>query len=71
MEYGIAVDGRTKEEIALDLARAVYAEFGNQEGPIRFTRRAPAPRVALWEKLGVDPRGVDREIVESMHRTHV
>lgn len=70
-EYGIAVDGRTKDEIALDLARAVYAEFGNQEGPIRFTRRAPAQRVALWEKLGVDPRGVDREIVESMHRTHI
>ncbi|MGD8398161.1 MAG: anaerobic carbon-monoxide dehydrogenase catalytic subunit [Anaerolineae bacterium] len=70
-EYEIEIDGRTKEEIALDLARAVYAEFGNQEGPIRFTRRAPAKRVALWQELGVDPRGVDREIVESMHRTHI
>jgi carbon-monoxide dehydrogenase catalytic subunit len=70
-EYEIPVEGRTKEEIALDLARAVYAEFGNQEGPIRFTRRAPAKRVELWEGLGVDPRGVDREIVESMHRTHI
>jgi carbon-monoxide dehydrogenase catalytic subunit len=27
--------------------------------------------VALWEKVGVDPRGVDREIVECMHRTHI
>jgi carbon-monoxide dehydrogenase catalytic subunit len=70
-EYEILTEGRTKEEIALDLARAVYAEFGNQEGPIRFTRRAPAQRVELWEGLGVDPRGVDREIVESMHRTHI
>jgi anaerobic carbon-monoxide dehydrogenase catalytic subunit len=70
-EYEIPIEGRTKEEIALDLARAVYAEFGNQEGPIRFTRRAPAKRVELWGKLGVDPRGVDREIVESMHRTHI
>ncbi|MGD9048850.1 MAG: anaerobic carbon-monoxide dehydrogenase catalytic subunit [Anaerolineae bacterium] len=70
-EYEIPTEGRTKEEIALDLARAVYAEFGNQEGPIRFTRRAPAKRVELWEGLGVDPRGVDREIVESMHRTHI
>ena len=70
-EYEIPTEGRTKEEIALDLARAVYAEFGNQEGPIRFTRRAPAARVELWENLGVDPRGVDREIVESMHRTHI
>ena len=70
-EYDIPTEGRTTQEIALDLARAVYAEFGNQEGPIRFTRRAPAKRVELWQKLGVDPRGVDREIVESMHRTHI
>ncbi|HOR00650.1 MAG TPA: anaerobic carbon-monoxide dehydrogenase catalytic subunit [Anaerolineae bacterium] len=70
-EYGIATEGRTKEDIALDLARAAYAEFGNQEGPILFTRRAPAKRVALWQTLGIEPRGVDREIVESMHRTHI
>ncbi|RLC85449.1 MAG: carbon-monoxide dehydrogenase catalytic subunit [Chloroflexi bacterium] len=70
-EYGIETEGRSKEEIALDLARAVYAEFGKQEGPIQFTRRAPEKRVALWQKLGVDPRGIDREIVEIMHRTHI
>jgi carbon-monoxide dehydrogenase catalytic subunit len=70
-EYGIPADGRSKEEIALDLARACLAEFGQQEGPIRFTRRAPASRVALWASLGIDPRGIDREIVECMHRTHI
>ena len=70
-EYDIAIEGRNKEEIAGDLARAVYAEFGKQEGPIRFTRRAPSKRVELWQKLGIDPRGVDREIVEAMHRTHI
>ena len=71
VEYGIETEGRSKEEIALDLARAVYAEFGKQEGPIQFTRRAPAKRVALWQKMGIDPRGIDREIVEIMHRTHI
>ena len=70
-EYGIETEGRSKEEIALDLARAVYAEFGKQEGPIRFTRRAPKKRVALWQSMGIDPRGIDREIVEIMHRTHI
>lgn len=70
-EYGIAVEGRSKEEIALDLANAALGEFGQQEGSMRFTRRAPAKRVALWEKLGIDPRGIDREIVEIMHRTHM
>ena len=70
-EYGIETEGRNKEEIALDLAHAAYAEFGKQEGPIQFTRRAPAKRVALWQKLGIDPRGIDREVVEIMHRTHI
>jgi carbon-monoxide dehydrogenase catalytic subunit len=70
-EYGIKLKGRTKEEIALDLAHAAYAEFGKQEGPIQFTRRAPEKRVALWQNLGIDPRGIDREIVEIMHRTHI
>ena len=70
-EYGIAADGCAKEEIALDLAKAVYAEFGKQEGPLRFTRRAPQKRVDQWQKMGIDPRGIDREIVEIMHRTHI
>ena len=70
-EYGIAAEGRSKEAVALDLARAVYAEFGKQEGPVQFTRRAPKKRVALWQKNGIDPRGIDREIVEIMHRTHI
>ena len=70
-EYNISTEGRSKEETALALARAVYAEFGKQEGPIQFSRRAPQKRVGLWQKLGIDPRGVDREIVEIMHRTHI
>ncbi len=70
-EYDIKTEGRGKEEIALDLAHAVYAEFGKQEGPIQFTRRAPEKRIALWQKIGIDPRGIDREIVEIMHRTHI
>ncbi len=60
-EYGVSTQ--------IDLANAVMAEFGKQEGPIQFTRRAPAKRQELWKKLGIDPRGIDREIVECMHRT--
>jgi carbon-monoxide dehydrogenase catalytic subunit len=51
------------------LASAILAEFGKQDGPIQFTRRAPLQRQELWKKLGIDPRGIDREIVECMHRT--
>lgn len=58
-------------ESQIALAEAIMAEFGKQEGPIQFTIRAPAKRIELWRKLGIDPRGIDREIVEIMHRTHM
>ncbi|MCP4687882.1 MAG: anaerobic carbon-monoxide dehydrogenase catalytic subunit, partial [Desulfobacterales bacterium] len=70
-EYGIETEGRKKEEIALDLAQSAYAEFGKQEGFLQFSRRAPKKRVDVWKKAGVDPRGIDREIVEILHRTHI
>ena len=53
------------------LAAAILNEFGKQDGPIQFTRRVPSQRLDLWKKLGIDPRGVDREIVECLHRTHM
>jgi len=62
-EYGVQTD--------IALADSIMAEFGKQDGPIQFTRRAPAKRQQLWEKLGIEPRGIDREIVECMHRTHM
>ncbi|MFZ2471121.1 MAG: anaerobic carbon-monoxide dehydrogenase catalytic subunit [Methanothrix sp.] len=53
------------------LADAIMAQFGKQDGPLQFTRRAPAKRLELWKRLGIEPRGIDREIVECMHRTHM
>lgn len=71
VEYGIKVEGRKKEEIAKDLANKALSEFGQQHGELRMALRAPKKRVQLWRKLGILPRGVDREIVEMMHRTHM
>jgi carbon-monoxide dehydrogenase catalytic subunit len=70
-EFGIACEGRSKEEIAADLARSAMEEFGMAKGTLQFLKRAPARRQALWEKLGIAPRGIDREVVEAMHRTHM
>ncbi|WP_410509384.1 anaerobic carbon-monoxide dehydrogenase catalytic subunit [Methanosarcina hadiensis] len=70
-EYGISEEGKSREEIASELANALLAEFGKQEGPIQYTRRAPEARLRLWSELGIEPRGIDREIVECMHRTHM
>jgi carbon-monoxide dehydrogenase catalytic subunit len=67
--YGIKCDGRETRDIAADLARACLNEFGQQEGAVRMTTRAPKPRQDIWHKLGIMPRSIDREVVEIMHRT--
>ncbi|OQX09736.1 MAG: carbon-monoxide dehydrogenase catalytic subunit [Desulfobulbaceae bacterium A2] len=69
--FGIAVEGRDKNEIAQELGEKALAEFGQQDGFLTMTRRAPAKRQEIWRKQGVLPRGIDREVVEMMHRTHM
>jgi len=66
---GISVKDRSKEDIAADVAEKALEDYGRQEGAISFVRRAPETRQAIWKKLGITPRGIDREIVEMMHRT--
>ena len=68
---GVETEGRSKEEIAIDVGRKALAEFGRQEGEILYVRRAPQKRQEIWRKLGITPRGIDREIVETLHRTHM
>jgi carbon-monoxide dehydrogenase catalytic subunit len=70
-ELGVKIDGRDKKEIALEVAEKVFSEFGQQHGELQFSHRAPEKRQALWRKQGIMPRGIDREIVEVMHRTHI
>ncbi len=70
-QYGIPIDKRSPEEIANDLADLYIAQFGQQRGKLAPASRAPKKRQELWEKRHVTPRGVDREVVEAMHRTHI
>ena len=69
--YGIPIEKRSPQEIANDLADLYIAQFGQQRGEIAPIRRATAKRQQLWREKGVVPRGVDREVVESLHRTHI
>ncbi|NIA09291.1 MAG: anaerobic carbon-monoxide dehydrogenase catalytic subunit, partial [Nitrospiraceae bacterium] len=70
-EYGINTKGKKKEEIAKELALAMLDEFGTIKNKIQFTERAPKKTKEMWDKVGITPRSVDREIVESMHRIHM
>ncbi|VFM97858.1 MAG: Ni-dependent carbon monoxide dehydrogenase precursor [Candidatus Kentron sp. G] len=70
-EYGVATGDRPISHIARALADAMMDDFGIRKGHIGFTKRAPEARRALWERLGITPRGIDRENVEMLHRTHM
>jgi carbon-monoxide dehydrogenase catalytic subunit len=69
--YNIPIEGRSPKEIANDLADLYIAQFGQQRGEVVLIKRAPAKRQKLWREHGVVPRGIDREVVEALHRTHI
>ncbi len=71
MDLGVEIGDRDIKDIAIEVGEKCLAEFGRQEGELFFVKRAPLKRQEIWRQLGIAPRGVDREIVEIMHRTHI
>jgi len=67
----VPVQGRETKDIARDVALKLLGMFGQQTGELAYLKRAPKKRQEIWRKLGITPRGVDREVVDIMHRTHV
>jgi carbon-monoxide dehydrogenase catalytic subunit len=70
-EYGIAREGMSDQRIAEDLAWEMMEDYGMRREKLPMGGRAPQVRQELWDKLGVYPRGIDRENVEMLHRTHM
>ncbi len=69
--FGVEIEGRDKNDIALELGEKALAEFGQQEGTLSMLKRAPEKVQEMWKEQEIEPRGVDREVVEMMHRTHM
>jgi len=67
----VPTKSRETMEIAKDVAEVALAQVGNQKGELLYLRRAPKKRQEVWRRAGIAPRGIDREVVEIMHRTHV
>ncbi len=81
---GIATEDRAAREIAADASRAAVSCFGKQdEEPILFLRKyMPKKRYErlldmerelsreTGSEIGLLPRGIDREAVDILHRTH-
>ena len=70
-EYGIETDGKSDQEIAADLAWEMMEDFGMRRDKLPMAGRAPQARQEIWSKTGTYPRGIDRENVEALHRTHM
>lgn len=70
---GIEVEGKEYEELAKEVAEKALEDYGRvEEGrTLNFLKAyAPEKKVELFEKLGILPRAIWREIAECMHRTH-
>jgi carbon-monoxide dehydrogenase catalytic subunit len=70
-ELGLAIEGRAAPDVAVDVADALLEDYGTKRGTLSFLGRVPGARRAKWTSLGITPRGVDRENVEMLHRTHM
>ncbi len=70
-EIGLDVAGKSTQEVAKDLAEALIQDFGFLTDSLSFLSRVPEKRREVWAKAGITPRGIDRDIVEMMHRTHM
>ncbi len=71
LDLGVAPEGKDTTAIAKEVGRLLREQFGSQDGELAFVAKAPVKRQALWREQGIVPRGIDREIVECMHRTHI
>ena len=70
-EVGVETDGRAVMDVARGVMDVFFADFGSRKKEVSFLSRVPQKRKDVWAKLGITPRGVDREIAEMMHRTHM
>ncbi len=69
-EFGVDASLPLTEK-AKELALAVMEEYGIRKGHLTFTKRLPAARLQKWQQLGITPRGIDWEVTEMLHRTHM
>ena len=70
-EWGFETEGRDIYEVAKEVGEAALNEYGKPYGYQRFVSRATEERQKVWEREGILPRAVDREITTAMHMTHM
>ncbi|MDR2301882.1 MAG: anaerobic carbon-monoxide dehydrogenase catalytic subunit [Deltaproteobacteria bacterium] len=74
MGKNLGLDGYGDMEIqglAKEVAEKCLKEWGGQHGELEFLKLAPKDAYERWTREGAKPRGINREAVEIMHRTHM
>ena len=69
--FEIATEGKDDLTIASDLADFFLTQFAWSEEPNATLKLAPEKRQAVWNKLNINPNGIDSAVVELMHRTNM
>lgn len=70
VEVGLDGKGETAK-VAAALAKRLGDDYSTFGPGLAFLSRVPQARKSLWDKLNMTPRGIDREPVEMLHRTHM
>jgi carbon-monoxide dehydrogenase catalytic subunit len=69
-EWNIEVDGRPDADITADVAQAGLNMWNQDTQPLYMYTRAPEGTRQRWQQNSIIPRGVDREVVQTLHSTH-
>ncbi|MDR0620451.1 MAG: anaerobic carbon-monoxide dehydrogenase catalytic subunit [Deltaproteobacteria bacterium] len=74
MAKNLGLDGYDElepKDLAISVAEKCLKEWGGQHGELEYLKLAPKDAYDRWTALGAKPRGINREAVEIMHRTHM
>jgi carbon-monoxide dehydrogenase catalytic subunit len=71
VEVGLEVADLDAPAQAKALAEVFFKDFGSSTHALSLLSRAPQKRRDLWQATHTTPRGIDRECVETLHRTHM
>lgn len=66
---GVEFEGRPVNDVAKEVAQKFIEDFGRQRGELNYIKRAPQKTQERWRKHSIVPRGIDREVAESLDRT--
>jgi len=70
-EWGVETEGKDIYALAHEVAEMALLEYGKPFGFQRFINRLPQHTLDLWDKAGITPRAIDREVSCALHMTHM